>query len=86
VVTLIVSSEPDVSSILISDSTAGIAMPIRMITGMMVQVASSRALCSSFWSAIAPFDFRKRTIATIIAPKVTTAMITQIHSMSMCVL
>ena len=40
----------------------------------MVQAASSRALCRSFWSATAPFDFRKRTIAKIIAPKVTTAI------------
>ena len=62
------------SSILTSFSTDGIAIPIRISTGMMVHAASSRALCRSFWSATAPFDFRKRTMARIIAPKVKTAM------------
>ena len=72
------------SSILISFSTEGIAIAIRMIVGTMVQAASSRALCSSFVSATAPLDFRNRIIAKIIAPKVTTAIARQIHSMIMC--
>ena len=81
--TLTVSPEPEVSSILISFSTDGIAIAIRITTGMRVQAASSRALCSSVWSATAPFDFRKRTMATIIAPNVTTAMARQIQNIVM---
>src|SRR5688500_11908015 len=79
-----VRPEPDVSSILTSFSTDGIAIAIRMMTGTIVHAASSRALCRSLWSATAPFDFRKRTMAKIIAPKVTTAMAVQIQNMIMC--
>ena len=79
-----VRPEPDVSSILTSFSTEGIAIPIRIRTGTIVQTASSRALCSSFWSATAPFDFRKRTMAKIMAPKVRIARTVQIQNMIMC--
>jgi hypothetical protein len=83
-VTLTVRPEPDVSSIFTTFSTAGMAMAIRISTGTMVQAASRRALCRSFVSDTAPLDFRKRTMAKIMAPNVRMAIAMQIQNMIMC--
>ena len=58
---------------------AGQALPMRIRIGMMVQIASSLVLWSQV-AATAPFDLRKRNMATNIKPNTTTPMATQIHS------
>jgi hypothetical protein len=79
-----VSCEPEVSSMLISRLTDGMAIPTRMNTGMMVQAISSFVLCTMLVSATAPRDLRNLNRATIMAPKVNSAITAQIHSMIMC--
>ncbi len=75
---LTVISVSGATSMCTSAVVAGIAMPTRISTGMMVQAISARVL----WAHLAgssPRDLRCRMIDMNIAAKTRTPMTTQIH-------
>src|SRR6185312_5765498 len=65
---------------------AGIAIPIRMSTGIVVHTISTLVLWTRVTSAAAPRDLRWKTIDQIITPKTTTPIATQTQNAIMWML